>query len=1472
MPLTVIAAPWKGDGATPCGSIWGSDMGMQYFSLAAGDFVQDWSDTGQITANDDWSGVPSITGYRGDGLASGTGVNPQNVKGSSTVVDVVANQTNPNTNSSGGVAEFQIANPTIALQGSGTADAPYIVLHLDAGGREDVTISYNLRDIDGSADNAAQQVALQYRTSETGEWIDVPAGYVADATTGPSLAEQVTAVTATLPADANNAATLQVRIITTNAGGNDEWVGVDDIRVSSTELTEATPGTLSIADALVAEGDSGTTEMTFTVSREGGSSGAVAASYTIGLDGEAAASDFPGSQPLSGTVEFADGETSRTITVQIAGDTEFEPNETFSVTLSGPTGGASLGDASATGTIANDDASTAAGVPFINEIHYDDAGGDTGEGVEIAGPAGTDLSGWSLVFYNGNGGTTYGTVALAGTIPDQDDGYGTLSFAAPAGGIQNGSPDAIALVDAGGQVVQFLSYEGTLTATNGPATGLTSTDIGVAENPAPADGFSLQLVGAGADYSDFRWQNAADDSFGSVNTGQNFIGADQNGLVTIGDASVVEGDSGVQQLVFTVRKAGGTAGTGSVDYTINLNDTADQEDLAPGTPLTGTVTFAAGETVKQIVVGIAGDTAGEFNERLNVSLWNPSGAVAITDANAIGTIVNDDPLDATISVIQGEGHTSQLDGQRVTTQGIVTAIDSNGFYLQDATGDGNARTSDAVFVLTGSAPAVALGDQLQVVGTVSEFLPGGDADNLTVTQIVDATLTTVSTGNALPAAVLIGAGGVLPPSAIIEDDAFTSFDPETDGLDFFESLEGMRVTIDNPLVVDETNEFGETDVVASGGMGATGVGPRGGIAVSEGDFNPEKIQIDDDSGLFAGFDPNYSQGDRLSSVTGVVSYGFEEYEVLVTEAVTQTADVSITPETTSLDGDRDTLSVATYNLLNIDPGDDAQKFDILAKNIVFNLSAPDIIAVQEIQDGNGAGGTDPLSGQPTADLLIAAIAANGGPDYVYVEIAPTSSGSTGGEGGGNIRSGFFYNPDRVSLVEGGLTAITATAFNGTRQPLVGTFAFNGEEVSVINVHLTARLGSQPLTGATQPPANGGEGAREAQTAAVRDYVEAVISEESDANIIVAGDFNAFYFEEALTQLETGGVLTNLLRTLPEEDRYSYQFGGNLQALDNMLVTGGLAGGARFDAVHINSEVPFGTPRGSDHDPLLATFFIEAPNEAPVANADSYAVGKNKTLEIDNPGVLANDTDIDEDALSAALVSGPRNGTLSLAADGSFIYTPNAGYVGTDSFTYRATDAEGASSTATVSITVEKTPTFFGDGQMAQRTAEDGNQDLRAIYKDRDGTVIDAGAGNDTLRGGNADDIMIGGAGDDQMFAGRGADEFRFFGTDIEGASDTDRLYDLTFGSGDVLTFEGFGAGTFSDGAYIDANEDGSGALISSYLGLVGAARSGDVTAFRQSPYNDNLVVRVTNEAGQVQELFITAGWSQFTAAGGESMM
>jgi hypothetical protein len=205
--------------------------------LANGPLTQDWSNLGLIITNDDWSLVPSIEGYRGDDLTATTAVDPQTVlaDGSTTALDVNANQSDPVTFTSGGVTEFELADPTIALAGSGTADAPFIQIYLDTRGITQAYITYNLRDIDGSADDALQQVALQYRIGSTGNFINIAGGYVADASEA-GTATKVTAVALQLPTEVMDQSLVQLRIITTNASGNDEAIGIDDLVISSGSL------------------------------------------------------------------------------------------------------------------------------------------------------------------------------------------------------------------------------------------------------------------------------------------------------------------------------------------------------------------------------------------------------------------------------------------------------------------------------------------------------------------------------------------------------------------------------------------------------------------------------------------------------------------------------------------------------------------------------------------------------------------------------------------------------------------------------------------------------------------------------------------------------------------------------------------------------------------------------------------------------------------------------------------------------------------------------------------------------------------------------------------------------------------------------------------------------------------------------------------------------------------------------------
>src|SRR5690606_32320557 len=131
---------------------------------------------------------------------------------------------------------------------------PYIRIHLDTRGSTGIRVAYRLRDIDATADNSIQQVALHYRVGGTGDFSNVPAAYVADASAGPSGTME-SLVEVTLPAEADNQALVELRIMTTNATGNDEWIGIDDISVSATGGGGGAP-VLQVADGLVAEGDS----------------------------------------------------------------------------------------------------------------------------------------------------------------------------------------------------------------------------------------------------------------------------------------------------------------------------------------------------------------------------------------------------------------------------------------------------------------------------------------------------------------------------------------------------------------------------------------------------------------------------------------------------------------------------------------------------------------------------------------------------------------------------------------------------------------------------------------------------------------------------------------------------------------------------------------------------------------------------------------------------------------------------------------------------------------------------------------------------------------------------------------------------------------------------------------------------------------------------------------------------------------
>lgn len=277
---------------------------------------------------------------------------------------------------------------------------------------------------------------------------------------------------------------------------------------------------------------------------------------------------------------------------------------------------------------------------FINELHYDNTGADIDEGIEIAGPASTDLSGYSIELYNGSNSLLYNTIPLSGIIPAQDNGYGTINF--PISGIQNG-PDALALIDGSGTVVQFLSYEGVLTAGDGTAVGLTSTDIGLSQNGTGVLGESMQLVGVGSVYTDFTWilQTQTRDL---VNTGQSF-GGTLPPTVAFDVTSISLGEA-AGTVVVNINITNEDTNPTSADVVLGVSTaTGGGVDFTYTSPTT--VIFPGSSTTQQTVsLTITDDATIETPETIVLELQNitNSGVVGNNSTHTITITDNDAPV------------------------------------------------------------------------------------------------------------------------------------------------------------------------------------------------------------------------------------------------------------------------------------------------------------------------------------------------------------------------------------------------------------------------------------------------------------------------------------------------------------------------------------------------------------------------------------------------------------------------------------------------------------------------------------------------------------------------------------------------------------------------------------------------------------------------------------------------------------
>ncbi|WP_327708147.1 lamin tail domain-containing protein [Streptomyces sp. NBC_00464] len=641
-------------------------------------------------------------------------------------------------------------------------------------------------------------------------------------------------------------------------------------------------------------------------------------------------------------------------------------------------------------------------------------------------------------------------------------------------------------------------------------------------------------------------------------------------LVGYGSAVVREGSG----------PATGASATASVARAASLSDTDDNAaDLSAAAPTP---------------VNAAGETSGGGTDPGDPGNPTEPGTVRVHD-------------------IQGITRVSPLDGKAVTgVPGIVTAVrttGSKGFWIQDTAPDEDPRTGEGVFVYTGStAPAVAVGDSVLVSGTVDEYYPS--ATTQSITEITAPRTTVLSSGHALPAPVVLDAAAV--PAAYVPSADGGSVDalplePSTYALDLYESLEGTRVQIADTRVTGATTAYDEIWVTVEPKQNPT---RRGGTLYSSyTDQNTGRIKVMslDATRPF----PVGNVGDVLSgTTTGVIDYAsFGGYNLQATELGTLT-DRHLQREVTRKQKGGE-LAVATYNVENLDALDEQTKFDTLAKGVAVNLSSPDIVSLEEIQDDNGAVSDGTVGSEATLKRFTDAIVAAGGPRYAWRYVAP-QDGQDGGEPGGNIRNVFLFNPHRVSFVDraGGdaTTAVTAVptrkgvtlsvspgrispaneAWSDSRKPLVGEFRFHGKPVFVIGNHFTSKGGDQPLHGRYQEPSRSSETKRVQQAAEVNTFVKSLLAADKSARVVTLGDLNDFAFSPTMSALTAGKALKPLITTLPANEQYSYVYEGNSQTLDHILTSPGIR---RFDydVVHINAEF---ADQASDHDPQIVRVKVD----------------------------------------------------------------------------------------------------------------------------------------------------------------------------------------------------------------------------------------------------------------------------------------
>ncbi len=502
---------------------------------------------------------------------------------------------------------------------------------------------------------------------------------------------------------------------------------------------------------------------------------------------------------------------------------------------------------------------------------------------------------------------------------------------------------------------------------------------------------------------------------------------------------------------------------------------------------------------------------------------------ASSDKEETSSSSSDDTEEKTVKIgeIQGESQRSPLEGQKVAIKNaVVTKTDRYGFYAQDIESDGNSRTSDGIYVV--SKYKVKVGDKVKITGTVKE----GYMEEVTL--------------GAGPEAVNLTAG---MPAEVKPNP--TAYAPETDALDYWESLEVMLTVVKKPHVLGPQYK-GDIYVLGEDFTGLP-LNNIGGLNLRPHAQNTATIPIYVGNQFVAKAKDYFTE-----DVTGVVTYRNSFYKLEPTQQLT-IQDGGLQRQAAQTQPSEDKLTIASYNIENFSANNaknetPEDKVTLIANSFIHEIHNPDIITLIEVQDNNGSVDDGTTSGVESGRKLANRIKELGGKSYEYTEVAPVD-GADGGKPGSNIRLGILYNPERVSLAKKEAATSNEAAqfdkghlvknpariapndpsFDHTRKSLAVEFEFKGQPVVVIANHLKSKIGDDAIYGASQPAVEHTLPTREAQASVIHQFVQEGLKQNLKTTFVLTGDFNDYDFSTT-AQILAGNELTNLMAQHDAGDR------------------------------------------------------------------------------------------------------------------------------------------------------------------------------------------------------------------------------------------------------------------------------------------------------------------------------------------------